>query len=65
MKYKNFGKTGLKVSEIGFGAWGIGGTPKDAKGYGPTDDLTSEKAIICAYENGINFFDTSPLLWLW
>lgn len=25
MQYRIFGRTGLKVSEIGFGCWGIGG----------------------------------------
>ncbi|MFW5843493.1 MAG: aldo/keto reductase, partial [Spirochaetota bacterium] len=26
MNYRNFGRTGWKVSEIGFGAWAIGGS---------------------------------------
>ena len=34
MKYRQFGKTGIKVSEIGFGAWGIGGTQSDSRAYG-------------------------------
>ena len=61
MNYKFFGKTGIRVSEIGFGAWGIGGTQKDARAYGPTDDNVSRKALKRAYEKGVNFYDTSPL----
>ncbi|MBI2166994.1 MAG: hypothetical protein HYU34_01980 [Candidatus Omnitrophica bacterium] len=33
MKYRTLGRTGLRVSEMGFGAWAIGGTS-----YGPTRD---------------------------
>ena len=61
MNYRQFGNAGFEVSEIGFGAWGIGGTPKDAKAYGPTDDEESKRALIKAYDLGITFFDTSPL----
>ena len=61
MKYREIGSTGIRVSEIGFGAWGIGGTPMDAKAYGPTDDQASIKALQKAIERGISFFDTAPL----
>jgi len=27
MKYRKLGETGILVSEVGFGAWGIGGRP--------------------------------------
>lgn len=54
MKYRGLGKTGLEVSEIGFGAWAIGG---DA--YGPTSDKDSEEALERAWENGVNFYDTA------
>lgn len=56
MKYRKLGKTGLMISEIGFGAWGIGG---GLASYGPVDDTTSINALKYAFENGINFFDTS------
>jgi len=59
MKYRRLGKTDLLVSEIGFGAWGIGGTTAGATSYGPTNDVVSRKALDCAFEEGINFFDTS------
>jgi aryl-alcohol dehydrogenase-like predicted oxidoreductase len=62
MKYRKFGKTDLNVSEIGFGAWAIGGNAsvgETAIGWGPADDSTSEKAIYAAIDNGINFFDTA------
>lgn len=59
MKYRDLGKTGIKVSEIGFGAWEIGGLTEGATSYGETDDKESKKALIKAYEKGINFFDTS------
>jgi aryl-alcohol dehydrogenase-like predicted oxidoreductase len=61
MRYRPFGKTGLSVSEIGFGCWGIGGTPGDARGYGPTDDAESRRALLQAFDLGITFYDTAPL----
>ncbi len=54
MKYRVLGKTGLKVSEIGFGCWAIGGTS-----YGPTQDAESLEALEAGFEAGINFFDTA------
>lgn len=60
MKYRPLGKTGLLVSEIGFGAWGVGGRTVDQTSYGDTDDRTSLAALARALERGITFFDTSP-----
>ena len=54
MQKRKLGKTGLQVSELGFGAWAIGGTS-----YGPTDDRESLKALAFAFDQGINFFDTA------
>ena len=59
MKFRNFANSSKKVSEVGFGAWGIGGTHDGAISYGSTDDETSLKALRRAFEIGINFFDTS------
>jgi aryl-alcohol dehydrogenase-like predicted oxidoreductase len=62
MNYRKFGKTDLQLSEIGFGAWAIGGNAKVGTmpiGWGPADDDASEKAIHAAIEAGINFFDTA------
>ncbi|MGG5254409.1 aldo/keto reductase [Neobacillus sp. SM06] len=56
MEYRTLGKSGLKVSEIGFGAWAIGG---DA--WGEVDDVQSIKAMNHAFEMGINFFDTADV----
>lgn len=58
MKYRKFGSTGFQVSEIGFGAWAIGG---DAHGnsYGPTQDDESLRAIKTALDLGCTFFDTA------
>jgi len=53
------GNTGLRASEIGFGAWGIGGNVGGAVAYGPTDDRASEAALRRAVELGVNFFDTA------
>src|SRR3989338_1409237 len=54
MKYRILGRTGLKVSEMGFGAWAIGGTS-----YGPTRDEDSLEALETAWGHGVNFFDTA------
>jgi aryl-alcohol dehydrogenase-like predicted oxidoreductase len=59
MNYRALGRTGLSVSEIGFGAWGIGGRTVAETSYGDTDDDTSRAALRCAFEAGITFFDTS------
>ncbi len=53
------GTTGLLVSEIGFGCWGIGGTAQGAVAYGPTNETQSLRALHYAFDRGINFFDTS------
>ncbi|MEJ7672515.1 MAG: hypothetical protein WKF59_07350 [Chitinophagaceae bacterium] len=58
MKYRKFGKTDLLVSEIGFGAWAIGGNAVIGTtpiGWGPADDNTSIAAIRKALDVGINF----------
>jgi aryl-alcohol dehydrogenase-like predicted oxidoreductase len=60
MKYRVLGKTGLKVSEVGFGAWAIGGNAH-GNSYGPTDDKQSLAAIARALELGCNFFDTADV----
>jgi len=54
------GRTGLSVSEVGFGAWGIGGNAF-GNSYGPTDDAESTRAIRRAFELGCNFFDTADV----
>src|ERR1043166_1497197 len=58
MKYRKFGSTGFQVSEIGFGAWAIGGN-QFGNSYGPTDDAESLRAISAALELGCTFFDTA------
>ena len=56
MEYRTLDKSGLKVSEIGFGAWAIGG---DA--WGPVEDQQSIQAMNHAFELGVNFFDTADV----
>lgn len=50
------GKTGYKVSEIGFGAWQIGG-----QYWGTQSDKDSAGALDAAVEKGINFIDTAAV----
>jgi len=54
MKYRQLGKTGLQVSEIGYGAWGIGQSE-----WMGADDEVSLKSLKAARDAGINFFDTA------
>ncbi|OLB71486.1 hypothetical protein AUI06_03615 [archaeon 13_2_20CM_2_52_21] len=60
MKYRTLGKTGLKVSEVGFGAWAIGGN-NYGNSYGPTEDKVSLAAVDKAFELGCNFYDTADV----
>ena len=53
MKYRKLGKTGLRVSEIGFGCGNVGGLMI----RGTHEDQV--KAVGCAVELGINYFDTA------
>lgn len=49
---RTFGRTQWKVSEIGYGMWGMAG-------WKESDDKESEQALDLAVENGVNFFDTA------
>jgi aryl-alcohol dehydrogenase-like predicted oxidoreductase len=60
VKQRRLGKTGLKVSTIGFGAWGIGGN-EHGNSYGPTDDEESRRAVRRALDLGCTFFDTADV----
>ena len=54
MNYRKLGRTGLEVSEIGYGAWGIG----KGKWVGASDN-ESVKALNQAFDLGLNFVDTA------
>jgi len=60
MKTRTLGRTRLKVSEIGFGAWAVGGNAH-GNSYGPTDDAESVAAVRRAIDMGVNFFDTADV----
>lgn len=55
MRSRRLGKTGREVSEIGFGAWAIGGD------WGATDDRLSLAAMGAAVDAGVTFFDTADV----
>ena len=55
MNTRRLGKTGYQVSEISFGAWGIGGD------WGAVDDRESIAALHAALDLGVNFFDTADV----
>src|SRR6266540_1187779 len=54
MKTRTLGNTGYRVSEIGFGGWGIGGEM-----WRGVDDSEGRKALREAVDQGITFFDTA------
>ena len=54
MRFRVLGKTGLQISEVGYGAWGIGG--KQWQGGNDDDSL---RALRRAIELGLNFIDTA------
>jgi aryl-alcohol dehydrogenase-like predicted oxidoreductase len=55
MQSRRLGKTGWDVSEIGFGAWAIGGE------WGETDEEESMAALHAAVDVGVTFFDTADV----
>jgi aryl-alcohol dehydrogenase-like predicted oxidoreductase len=64
MNFRTLGSTGLKVSEIGFGAWAIGGTSEAAGtqwGWGETPENDAISAVHRARDLGVNFFDTADV----
>jgi aryl-alcohol dehydrogenase-like predicted oxidoreductase len=52
MQYRTFGRTGWKVSEIGYGMWGMAG-------WTGSDDEESRESLDRAVALGCNFFDTA------
>ncbi|XP_039356014.1 voltage-gated potassium channel subunit beta-3 [Mauremys reevesii] len=53
MKYRNLGKSGLRVSCLGLGTWVTFGSQ--------ISDETAENVMTIAYENGVNLFDTAEV----
>ena len=54
MRYRTLGRTGLDISVLGYGAWGIGGTM-----WIGADDDESVRALQRSIELGLNFIDTA------
>jgi len=52
VRYRQFGRVDWKVSEIGYGMWGMGG-------WTGSDDSESLKSLQLAVDMGCNFFDTA------
>lgn len=64
LRQRLLGRTGLSVSEIGFGSWAIGGPFEIGGiplGWSNTSDEESMMAIRRARDLGVNFFDTSDI----
>ena len=64
MQIRTLGRTGLRVSAVGFGGWPIGGPFQVGNvpgGRGPVDDRVSEAAIQRAVDLGVNFFETADV----
>ncbi|MEP7291179.1 MAG: aldo/keto reductase [Chloroflexota bacterium] len=55
MQYRDFGRTGWKVSEVSFGAWAIGSA------WGEVDDGESLAALHKSLDLGINLIDTADV----
>lgn len=56
MKYRTLGRTGIKVSEVGFGTWALGSPV-----YGDVSAAEGTDAVRAALDAGITFFDSAPL----
>jgi aryl-alcohol dehydrogenase-like predicted oxidoreductase len=60
MLYRDFGNTGIKVSEVGFGAWAIGSN-EHGNSYGLVEEKAAIEAVHKALDLGCNFFDTADV----
>jgi len=54
MIYRELGRTGLKVSIVGYGASPLGAE------FGQIDPAEGTRAVHCAIDHGINYFDVAP-----
>ena len=54
MRRRSLGRTGMQVSELGYGAWGISGVE-----WIGADDERSLRSLHLAVERGVTFFDTA------
>jgi len=54
MEYRKFAKSDVKISRLGFGGWGIGGTM-----WIGAEDKESKRVLHKAVDSGINFFDSA------
>jgi aryl-alcohol dehydrogenase-like predicted oxidoreductase len=61
LRYRPLGSSGINISVVGFGAWGIGGRTPGATSYGEADDAVSRRALCEALDLGITFFDTASV----
>ncbi|HXM55382.1 MAG TPA: aldo/keto reductase [Candidatus Dormibacteraeota bacterium] len=60
MEYRSFGRTGLRVSQLGLGCGGFGGVGSDPSLFDRGEDEATAFAIMDrALELGINYFDTA------
>ncbi|MEK1865773.1 MAG: aldo/keto reductase, partial [Ensifer adhaerens] len=55
MKTRVLGKTGATISEIGFGAWQIGGS------WGDVSEADGKRALNAALDAGVTFVDTADV----
>ena len=56
MRYKDFGKTGEKVSVLCLGTWALGG-----KQFGAVPEADAISAVHAMVDNGVNIVDTAPI----
>jgi len=56
MKSRTFGKTGVRVSEMGLGCWQLGGTD-----WGNVEDKTAFDILSAAVDAGTDFLDTADV----
>ncbi|MFZ4984827.1 MAG: aldo/keto reductase [Blastocatellia bacterium] len=54
MKFRTLGRTGMEISEVGYGAWGIGGVQ-----WTGGDDQEAIRALNLAIDQGLNLIDTA------